>query len=145
MWKESDKKLVLRLESSSTLFFLLLLMHLGAWVSLLIVPMPWHVKALLVFAVGISLRESLTTHALRKGADAVVAIELQKDQCALRRDAKAQWIPCTLVGHFVHTWIVVLRLRVEGRRRLITVVVLRGTVDETAFRYLRVSLNTISP
>lgn len=141
MWKESDKKLVVRLESSSRLFFLLLLMHLGAWGSLLIVPLVWYAKALLVISVGVSLRRSIMTHALLRGPDAVVAIELNENGCAVRLAGTVDWMPCNLVGHFVHAWAVVLRLKAEGRRRPISVVVVRGCADEAAFRQLRVRLN----
>lgn len=140
MWKESDKKLVVHLESSSTLFSLLLLMHLGAWGSLLIVPLPWYVKALLAIAVGFSLRRSLMTHALRREPDGVVVIELQENDCAVRLAGMTQWTACCLAGYFVHSRVVVLRLQLEGRRSPVNVVVLRGCVDEAEFRHLRVRL-----
>ncbi len=142
MWKESDKKLVVRLKSSSTLFLLLLLMHLGAWASLLIVPMPWHVKAMLVFAVGISLRVSLFKHILRRGRSAIVGLELHGDECALRMDKAQTWAPARVAGTFVHPWLVVLRLRIDGRRSSLVVVLPRGAIDAGSFRELRVRLRS---
>ncbi len=141
MWKESDKKLVVRLGSSPPLSALLLLMHLGAWASILIVPMSWYSKALLVIVVGISLRGSLLAHGLRQGSGAIVELELQENDCAVRLANMAPWIPCSLAGHFVHPWLVVLRLKMEGRRWPVNVVVVRGAAGEPTFRQLRVRLN----
>lgn len=143
MWKESDKKLVVRLGRSPTLVALLLLMHVGAWASIFLVPIPLYAKALVAIAIGISLRYSLSNHALRRGQGTVMAIELQRNDCAVHFAGVAQWTPCSLVGHFVHPWVVVLRLRVEGNRMPVNVVVVRSAAEEATFRHLRVWLKSI--
>jgi hypothetical protein len=144
LWKESDKKLVVRLKSSPALLSLLLLMHLGAWGSVLVVPMPGYAKALLVVAVGISLRGSLLRHALRRGPRAVVELELQGEECALRLDTAPTWIPAVISAVFVHPWLVILYLRIRGGRSSLPVVILRRATDYGAFRELRVRLNAFS-
>lgn len=142
MWKESDnKKLIVRLESSPELFSLLLLMHLGAWGSLLVVPTIWYVKALLVVAVGISLRASLMAHALRRGSGAVVEFELYEDECGLHKDMARTTSPAGVAGVFVHPWLVVLRLRIDGKHWFENVVIVRGATDPDTFRELRVRLH----
>lgn len=141
MWKESDKKLVVRLGSSPTLVALLLLMHVGAWAGVLIVPMPWYTKAMLVIAAGFSLRGSLMAHGLRQGPSAVVELELKENDCAMRFKGTLEWIPASLVDAVVHPWIVALRFRLERRRWPMSVVILRGATEPETFRALRVRLN----
>jgi hypothetical protein len=144
LWKESDKKLVVRLKSSPTLSSLLLLMHLGAWGSVLAVPMAWYAKALLVVAVGISLRGSLMRYALRRGSRAVVELELQGEECALRLDTVPIWTPAVIASVFVHPWLVILYVRIRGGRSSLPVVIPRCATDYGAFRELRVRLNAFS-
>ncbi len=109
--------------------------------------MPWHAKVPLVFSVGISLRASLMRHAMRRGSGAVVEFELREDQCALRFDKERALAPATLVGLFVHPWLVILRLRIDSKHWPVAVVITRNGIDAGAFRELRVRLhvrNTVS-
>lgn len=142
MWKKSAKKLVVRIERSRTLFFLLLSIHLGAWGGLLMVPVPEYAKAALIVIVGISLWRSLVTHASRH---ALTEIELQEHECAVRSGGGKDWIAGKVVGAFVHPWLVILRLRLDDRRWPVSIVMLRGATDPGAFRELRVRLSGLRP
>lgn len=116
-------------------------MHVGACVSILIIPALWYLKAPLVILVAASLRGSLMKHGLRHRPGAIVELELQENDCAVRFHGSMAPIPASVVNAFVHPWLVVLRLRVNGQQRPAGVVILRGSADPEAFRALRVRLN----
>lgn len=145
MWKESDKKIVVHLQPSLALAVLLVLQHIGGWLGILLVPLPWYAQAVLAVAVGASLKHSLNAHALRRGPNAVCTLELQADVCAVRFAAMAAWTDGELVDAFVHPWLVILRLRLTGRRWTVPVVILRSATDGEIFRALRVQVQSALP
>lgn len=115
--------------------------HLGAAVLILVIPLPMGVQILLVGAVLASLYQAVMRHALRRGPGAVTGLEIDTDgEYALRR-GEGDWTPCQYVESFLSPWLVIVRLRPEGRRWPVSVVLARGAVEASLFRELRARLH----
>ncbi|MCW5622570.1 MAG: hypothetical protein KIS79_15785, partial [Burkholderiales bacterium] len=115
----------------------LVLAHAGAaalvWIGS---PLPW-ASALITLAIGMSLWCTLRRHALRSDAHAVLQVMLEAGDDALphaviqRRDGSrtAGRLDGTT---FVSTALVILRLRIPGAWRLLSVLLPRDAMTATA-------------
>lgn len=139
--KKFDSPLIINIRVSRLLSLVVAASHLGAVALILLIPLPIGVQALLVGALLASLYQAVMRHALRRGPGAVTDLEIDTDgEYALRRGA-GDWTPCRYVESFLSPWLVIVRLRPEGGRRAVNIVLARDAVEPNAFRELRARLH----
>jgi toxin CptA len=120
-----------------TLFFI----HGGAAVLTGVVALGWAGQIALWTALTLSFYRSLRRHGLRTSPGAVTDIEIDQDgDVSVRRRGTETWWPCRLQSRFIHPWLVLLSVRVAGRRWPVSVIVTADAVAPEAFRRLRVRL-----
>ena len=138
--------LILEPHPSRWLLFLMLFAHGGAIVVLLALDeWPWPLQLSLVVMVLTSLWFVLGRQGWRKMPGQIRRLVWSTDndwQLVLRngKTLHAELRPSS----FLHPWLVVLSLRVEGRRLPQSLALARDSLDETTFRRLRVRLTTES-
>jgi toxin CptA len=134
----------LHLGRSRLLLLALIAAHLAAAAAVLFaVPAVWSAAGLALLAV-IAAR-SIRCHALRMGPRAVHALELEGESaCRLRRADGSEVVSRVQGSSYVLPWLVVLHLRVEGRRRAHYVVLVPDCVPAQSLRPLRVRLRWMS-
>lgn len=141
----SDKTLIVRIKGSPTLAILLALLHGGAIAIALTLPVPLWARLGVAVVLGVSLYNNVNRHALRRGAQAVRALEFYDGQYALRLNSGELRSGCALCAWHVHPWIVILRLRCPGRRVPVNLVLTADAVEPETFRRLRVQLRAHVP
>lgn len=133
----------LELHRSWWLAALLLLMHSGALLIVVLVPLPLWAKGLLGTIVIASATTSLNTHALRRGKHAMVCVIWDgTQQWTLRTAAGEEFTARLLPGSYVAASLVILNFALKGRWRRRSVVILPDALDANSFRQLRVYLRT---
>ncbi len=135
-----DSPIVLKICASRFLTALFAVIHLGA--ALLVIPLPvapaW--RFALWCAVAASAYHVLVTHALRRRAS-VAAISWEREGgYALRLREEEEERACRIASRFVHSWLTVLLLRCDGRRLPLRLVIAFDAVDREAFRRWRARL-----
>ena len=134
----------LTLRPSRHLFGLLLLMHAGALLLILMLPLHWAVMLTLGLVVSASLVWSLGVASLKWGAIAELIEETAGEWtlCDAAGDAvTARLLP----GSHLHQQLVVLNFACTGRRwGRRSVVILGDMLDGDSFRHLRVRLLAVS-
>lgn len=134
---------VLRIDVSAShrLAAALALAHAMALGSVLVAVPQWTWRLFAALVLGASAWRTIARHALRLGAPAVVRLTFQRErECSLERRDGRRVEGCVLDSSFVATWLVVLHLRVPGRRRPHCVVLLPDSSAPAALRRLRVRL-----
>jgi len=139
--KKFDSPLIINIKVSRLLGLALLASHLGAAVLILAIPLPIEVQTLLLGALLVSLYPAVMRHALRRGSGAVTGLEIDTDGEYTLRRGEGAWLPCQYIENFLSPWLVIVRLRPEGRRWPVSVVLARDAVEATAFRELRARLH----
>ncbi len=115
--------------------------HLGGAVLVGLVPLTWPVRLGLWGMIGFSLHHCVRVHSRRRAPPAVVAMEFDaEDACAVQLAGEEAWRPCRITSRFVHPWLVLASLRLNGRRRPMGLVIAVDAVPTEAFRRLRVRL-----
>jgi len=131
-----DSKLILELKVSYALIAVVGAMHLGAAAIVAVVPLPWPARAALWAALLAS-----AYLALAPSRRTVAAVELDGDgSWALRLRGDEAWHACELTDRWVHPFLVILRLHIEGRRRAISLVIPADAAAAEPFRRLRARL-----
>lgn len=115
-------------------------LHVGAAAIVAIVPLGWILRSFVWAALAISFHRTLRLQRLRARA-AVTGLEWDGDgSWAIRLSGDATWHSCRLVDRWVHPYIVILRLRRDGARRAVNVVIAADSVAAEPFRRLRARL-----
>ena len=133
--------MILNTKVSRFLAGIFLAVHLGGMALVMVTPMAWPMRLLLWGLLGWSLYYSLVTHAWRSGRHAITAIELDNEGVASVRFAGSEaWQPVRITSRFVHPWLTLMTLRLEGRRRPLNLVIAADAVEPEPFRRWRVAL-----
>jgi hypothetical protein len=137
----ADEPLTLTLGPSARLACLLVVAHLvvaaAAWIAL---P-AWWWSGVLSIAISASLVVSLTRHALRTAAQAVVEIVLRRDASARFTLRDGRVVEGRLDGSsFVATSLVIITLIAHPRHRRVSAVVASDALAPEAFRRQRMWL-----
>lgn len=141
MLQKSENNLILNIKVSRLLAGIFLAMYLGAMVLAAVTPMDWPVRLGLWGVLGWSLYYSLVTHAWRSGRRAIAAIELDNEGVASVRFAGSEvWQPVRITSRFVHPRLTLMTLRLENRRRPLSLAIAADAVDPEPFRRWRVAL-----
>ena len=141
MSKKSSNNLIVRLKVSVGLTVVLGLLHLGAGVLLLVVPLPTLLRTALLVAALLSLIHVLTQHAFRRRSGSIVALRLNNDgDLTVKASGEKKWRAATINGRFVHRWMVLLSMRVTGQRLSTRLVLAPDAVEPDVFRRLRAAL-----
>lgn len=135
--------LSIAIRRSRRLTWLLILAHAGAVALLWPLAMALWIKAVVAVSIIASLVFFLNHVALLTAPEAVIAVEIHDEQggnLALQT-RRGEWHECRLSGDsFVSTWLTILVLAQENRRRARHVVITPDNVDAGDFRRLRVWL-----
>ena len=141
MYQKSETNLILNIKVSRFLTGIFLAIHLGGMVLVAVTPMAWLMRLGLWGVLGWGLYYSLVTHAWRSGRYAITAIELDNEGVASVRFAGSEvWQPVRITSRFVHPWLTLMTLRLEGRRRSLNLVIAADAVEPEPFRRWRVAL-----
>lgn len=139
--KNLESNLILKINVSRSLAAILFLTHFGAMTLIAIVPLMWPLRLGVWALLGWSLYCSVRRYALRRGPNAVEEIEIDKEQeLSVRLAGGTAWQNCRLRASFVHPWLILLSLRLDGRKWPVNVVVAADAVEPEAFRRWRVAL-----
>ncbi|GBG15242.1 uncharacterized protein NMK_2845 [Novimethylophilus kurashikiensis] len=116
---------------------LLVIMHGLCLIAIVVLPLAWLVKTVIAMALVASLMIYL-----RQLPGKVRGLKLTKDGSFSVRLVQDDWVPAEILGSsFVQPWLTVLHLRLEGRKRMLPVVLFPDALPHEAFRRLRVWLN----
>ncbi len=141
MYPRSESNLILNIKVSHFLAGVLLFMHLGGMALLMAVPVAWPVRLVLWALLGMSLYRSLRIHAWRQGPSAIETIEMDGEGVvSLRFAGKDDWHACQITSRFVHPWLTLLSLKIEGRRWPVSLAIAADAVEPEPFRRWRVAL-----
>ena len=129
------------LKPSRRLAALLICAHLAAAAALIPLDLsPW-AKIAIAAAVAGSLWHALRLHALQRNAASVTELVLHAGDRAAVRVRSGDWVEGRVLGTtYVTPALVVLNLRLDGRRFARHVVILRDSTDAEALRRMRVLL-----
>lgn len=136
--------LTLEPRPSRILLSLMLFAHGGAVAVLLALDeWPWPVRLLLVMVVLAGLWSALGKLGWRRSPTRIRRLVWQAENDWRVELGDGKMLTARLrPSSFVHPWLVVLNLRLEGRRLPYSLVLARDGLDATAFRRLRVRLAT---
>jgi len=120
---------------------ILLFVHVGGMILVAMIPLAWAVRLGLWALLGWSLCRALRIHAWRNAASALVALELDHDGTAAVRFAGNEvWHETRIIAWFVHPWLTLVSLRVDGRKIPVSLAIAADAVEPEAFRRWRVRL-----
>ena len=141
MYPRSESNLILNIKVSRPLTGVLLFVHLGGMALLMTVPVAWPVRLALWALLGMSLYRYLRIHAWRQGPSAIEAIEMDGEGVvSLRFVGKDDWHACQITSRFVHPWLTLLSLKIEGRHWPVSLAIAADAVEPEPFRRWRVAL-----
>jgi hypothetical protein len=136
-----DSNLTLRINASTSLAGIFLFVHLGAALLLGVVPLNGIIRAMLWLCLGWSLYYSLRVHALRTAVDAIEVFEVDSDgDCYVQPKGAEEQQPCRVTNCLVHSGVVLLTLRRDGRRWPVNLIIAADAVEAEPFRRLRARL-----
>jgi hypothetical protein len=123
----------LNLRHSRRLTWAIVVMHAMAGCAVVLAGLSWAARLPFLVAIGIGLFASTRhsdTLSVRAQADGGLAVRAGDD-----------WVPASVsADSMVLSWAIVLRLRLEGRRRMETRVILPDSLETEEFRRFRVWL-----
>lgn len=120
---------------------ILSVVHLGAMLLLIVTPLSWPLRIGVLIWLAWSLYWTVTRYALCRAATSVEAIEIDREgEVAVRFAGDTAWHSCRRCASFVHPWLMLLSLRLDGRKWPVSVVVAADSVEPEAFRRWRVAL-----
>jgi len=136
-----DSNLTLRINASKSLAGIFLFVHLGAALLLGLVPLNGIIRAALWLCLGWSLYHSMRVYALRTAGDTIVAFEMDSDDdCYVQHKGAGERQPCRVTNCLVHSSVVLLTLRQDGRRWPMNLTIAADAVEAEPFRRLRARL-----
>jgi len=109
-------------------------LHCAAAVGIILAPLHWHLRLVLLIAVAVSLAATLRPARIS-------SLHLNRDgrlECGLSEGVRVA--APVLSGSTVFPWLVVLRLRPEGARRLVSLPLFADHMSGEEFRILRLWL-----
>jgi hypothetical protein len=137
----ADEPLTVRPGPSVQLACLLVLAHVLAAAAAWIALPTWWWSGLVSVAISASLVVSLTRHALRTAAQAVVEIVLRRDASARFTLRNGRVVEGRVHGSsFVAAWLVIITLVAHPRHRRVSAVVASDALAPDAFRRQRMWL-----
>ena len=143
--KRFDSPLIINVKVSRLLGLALIASHLGAVLLTVQLPWPAWVQTVLVGGIVASALHGIRRHAWRRGPGALTGLEIDTDgDYYVRRDA-GDWLPCRYAESFLSSWLVIVRLIPEGRRRPVSVLLAADAVPPEQFRELRARLHFQTP
>lgn len=148
MSEKSDNTLILEVKVSVYLVTGLTGLHIGAIGLLLYIPIPMILRLGLVGLVGVSLAWSLWRVAGLGGRQRLRRLRIDAGEnvaLGLGEGDERVWMDCRPVECFVHPWLMILRLRCDGRRRPVRVVLGRDALAPPDSRRLRARLHRLAP
>jgi toxin CptA len=129
------------LRPSATLCALFIVAHVAAAATLIPLDVALEWKLALVAAVVVSLIRSLLHHAFRRGADAIVEVQVDDKERGSIRTRTGVWLDARILGTTCVTpALTAIDLRVDGMRTPRHVLLVRDNVDAGDFRKIRVLL-----
>jgi len=139
--QKSDNNLIININVSYILAGILLFVDLGGILLITLTPLVWAFRvgiwALLVW----SLYRSLRVHAWRNVPSAIRALEIDNEgMAAVYFAGDTGWRSARITAWFVHPWLTLLSLRVEGRKMPANLAIAVDAVEAEPFRRLRVRL-----
>lgn len=141
MSQNFGNRLIVKLKVSVGLAAILIFLHAGAATLLFFLSIPAAVKVGLAAFVLASLYGSLQRHAFRRGFGAVTSLEQDaNDAWYVRFNDTEAGRNAVVASRFVHRWMVLLSLRVAGRRLPVALAVAADATEPDLFRRLRVAL-----
>jgi hypothetical protein len=139
--KRSGNSLIVKIKASVAVATVVSVIHVGAGLLLFVIAVPTAVRLALLAALILSLAHTLRQHAFRRRPGAIVALRLNDDgELSIRHDEQEPWSAAAIHSRFVHRWLVLLSLRVAGRRLPTTLVVAADAIEADVFRRLRAAL-----
>jgi len=136
-----DNRLIINIKDSLFLTLIFMAIHLGGIVLVGLVPLAWPVRFGLWGIIVFSLYRCVRVHGRRRTAPAIVAVEFDaEDACAVQIAGETAWRPCHIVSRFVHPWLVLASLRLDGHHWPVGLVITVDAVAPAVFRRLRVRL-----
>jgi len=119
----------------------LLFVHLGGILLIALIPLVWTVRVVIWALLGWSLYRTLRVHAWRNLPSAIRALEIDNEGVAAVRFAgDAGWRSARITAWFVHPWLTLLSLRVEGKKIPVNLAIAADAVEAEPFRRWRVRL-----
>ncbi len=130
--------------SSRWLLSLILFVHGGAIMVLLALDeWPWLLRLAIVVPVLVSFWFALGKQGWRQSPIGICRLVWQLDNDWRLELRSGETLTAELrPSSFLHPWLVILNLRVKGRRLPQSLVLARDSLDDTTFRHLRVRLTT---
>jgi hypothetical protein len=89
----------------------------------------------------LSLYREVRRHALRQGPKTITGLEIDTDGDYSLRVGQGDWTACRYVENFGSEWLVIVRLKPEGRCWSVNLLLARDAVEPNAFRELRARLH----
>ena len=106
-----------------------------------LIPVIWTVRLGIGALLGWNFYRSLRVHAWRNVPSAIRAVEMDNEGLAAVRFAgDAGWRSARITTWFVHPWLTLLSLRVEGRKMPVNLAIAADAVESEPFRRWRVRL-----
>ena len=116
-------------------------MHGLCALLVLLMPLGWTLRLVLLIAVAASLTYHWLREVSRRLPDSVNGLHLAADGTFSVRLHRGDWTPAEVLGtSFVKPWLTVLNLKLEGRRFMLPAVLLPDALNREDFRRLRVWL-----
>ena len=129
------------LTSSRLLAAALMSMHGLCALLVLLMPLGWALRLVLLTAFAASLAYHWLRDVLRRLPNSVHGLHVAADGTFSVRLRQGDWEPAEVLGtSFVKPWLTVLNLKLEGRRFMLPVVLLPDALNREDFRRLRVWL-----
>ena len=95
----------------------------------------------LTAGLAVSFTRELWRHALRQGPKAITGLEIDTDGDYSLRTGQGDWTACQYVESFRSEWLVIVRLKPDGRRWPVNLLLARDAVEPNAFREFRARLH----
>jgi len=139
--KKSANRLIVHLKVSIALVAILSLLHGGALALLLLVELPLWLQLVLGFLLLASLHRSLVHHALRSAPGAIRGLRWHDEEglSVVRGNSRSPTV-ATIRSRFVHPAVVLLSLRLAGRKLPVRLAIAADALEPDVFRRLRVAL-----
>jgi len=139
-------RVTLELGRSPELAAVMVVLHASALAVVLSSPLPPAPALVAVLVLLVSLVAIVRNDCLRTGAHAIVRAQVGADGTLVLVDASGtSSAGVVLPGCYVVPWIVLLRFRLDGRRRAGTLAIVRDAATPDGLRRLRILLRHAGP
>jgi toxin CptA len=133
--------LIININKSIILGVLFAVVHIGAILLAILMPLDWLLKSGIVAALGLALYLVFRRQVLRTAPGSVQRLEVANDgSCAVWLFGATDWEAGRIAARFVSPWLVILSIRCESSRWPLGLVIPADAVEAELFRRLRVTL-----